>query len=103
MTAWCICGRTERLGRVHKCGHPDGPRWSDVVKPHKPPAADEPAPAAVVANATDLANDLANQRTANVANASAGTYRYRDVEKRRAYMRNHMRQVRAKQKEATTS
>jgi hypothetical protein len=55
-----------------------------------------------VANSlTDLANttlttlDVANTATNVVANES-NTYRYRDVEKRRAYQREYMRKVRAK-------
>jgi hypothetical protein len=54
-----------------------------------------------VANSlTDLANttftplDVANTATNNVANASNKTYKYRDVEKRRAYQREYMRRKR---------
>jgi hypothetical protein len=43
---------------------------------------------------TNVANtDMAN---ADLANSMANTYKYRDVEKRRAYQREYMRKVRAK-------
>jgi hypothetical protein len=46
-------------------------------------------------------NTMANEATNNMANASnesnaSNTYKYRDVEKRRAYQREYMRKVRAK-------
>lgn len=57
-----------------------------------------------VANADHVANGMANNRTADVANGpskpaglnrASTTYRYRSPDKRRLYMRNLMRQRRA--------
>jgi hypothetical protein len=50
-----------------------------------------------VANASPPANDVANAAAIAMANATS-TYKYRDVDKRRAYMRDLMKKYRAKLK-----
>ncbi len=104
--AWCICGRSDAIGgRTHTCRHPDGPRWSDA----KPNKATKPATVTHVSDmanrdAHDLgvANGMAN-RSAKLAglNRASPTYRYRNPTKRRIYMRDYMRKVRATEKTAS--
>jgi hypothetical protein len=79
------CGANLRLvGRAHNCI----PRSVATV-------------AADMANTCHVANDMANRSTVDVANKASTTYRYRDVETRRNYMRTLMRRKRATEKMAS--
>jgi hypothetical protein len=94
----CICGRSDAIGgRTHTCRHPDGPRWSSVNQ-H---AAKPETVANETGSASRLANDPANINGSKLANDAPGrnrastTYRYRNPDKRRLYMRDLMRRRRA--------
>jgi hypothetical protein len=89
VTAFCICGRTERLGRIHNCLHPIGPRWGDA-----PPPVTRASDLANADPSNRVANDMANASTKPGLNRSSPTYRYRNPEKRRDYMSAYMRAYR---------
>jgi hypothetical protein len=84
------CGRP--CGSVHKFAKPD-PARDMVLKAARRRSAKAPA---AVANVSHMANVVANISKPGVANAYPPTYRYRDPEKRRTYMRDYMRRRRQK-------
>ena len=69
------------------------------------PAAPVPPPDKPMANHMANASHMANKDMANATHrgnrSGSSTYRYRNADQRRTYMRNLMRKIRAEQKEAT--
>ena len=81
------CGQSYYVGQGspdHICRKPAAP----VTKPVTPAVIH-------VANAAPLANSMDNTVVSQPADAVSQTYRHRDPEKRRAYMRALMRKRRA--------
>lgn len=81
-------------GRMHTCR----PRSAPVASA----SADDLANNSVsdVANAESMANDMANEPKAPGRNRASSTYRFRNPDKRRLYMRDLMRRRRATGKAA---
>jgi hypothetical protein len=102
---WCqACGASTAL--VDKTTHQRNCRAGPVTwtsnNPHKPSAAEPPPPAQ-----SDMANDgmanvihMANEGNTPGRNRASPTYRYRNPDKRRAYMAAYMRTYRKRADQA---